>query len=157
MVTKEVVYKDVEYDLIITVGKADVRMGIRRAVLGDAQSIALGPVPKDRDLTREELELRFLRLATYPMCLAGTVKVQAAPGTKPFDPTNMTVDQFLALPEELVAAWGNEVALLNKHWWPTPEDTSKEKTKDLGEASSSASSTLPEVPKVVTPPSLKKD
>lgn len=110
MQTREIKYDDGVVTADLTVQAATTLIGARRGRL-IAQGQQSGETDPDRLL---------LLLYSYPDLLApttGTINGASVAG--------LTFDAFLALPEQLVDAWGRAVYELNGHWLPEVVDEAK--------------------------------
>jgi len=127
MITKEIVYKDDQYNVTLTVKQATVLDGMTRSVL-IAQMFAQ---PIDENITEEKARFRrVLLLHTYPACIAAT-DFKNGKAKKKLT-AEIASEDFLRLPDSLVYEWEKAVFELNPHWEVGKKPTKKEETK--GEA-----------------------
>lgn len=113
MKTKEIQFEQDGFKASVVVAEANVLRGTKRTRLRIDGS---NSEEKDRDR-------QIVRLFIYPDLLAAavTIDINGAEGDPPFD-------DFLNLPELLVAQWEDAVYALNPHWLPN-EDTEKKESK----------------------------
>ena len=113
---RELTYKGGGLNVTLVIGAATVLAGMKRALLqGRAQAYSeQADDGKGIDSTARVILARFL----YPDLLASVVEAAGLD-------LNMSVQEFLTLPEALTDAWQNLVYELNPHWYPfrrTDED-----------------------------------
>lgn len=133
--TREVRYRDEEYNVLIHLRQARVIEGMKRGQIiqerlgaETVKTVAEGegaPVP-----TLDTLTSRLVSFYTYPACIAATTSVDnlksytGADGKKhPFTDgkelaADIPFDEFLELPEALVVLWEEAALELNPHWMP---------------------------------------
>jgi len=144
MKTKVFLYEDNDYDVSITVTAATVLVGSRRASIIGQQHTALamllwgkktdtdGKLVDEYIGNDENFSKYLIRTNTYPACIAGTVKIENlfgdaeeyVAGRGEQAPLQLSLDitpeDFMELPEELVVTWLEAIYELNPHWAPTP-------------------------------------
>lgn len=138
MKTKVFLYEDNDYDVSITVTAATVLVGSRRASIIGQQHTALamllwgkktdtdGKLVDEYIGNDENFSKYLIRTNTYPACIAGTVKIEnlldsEGPGGEKIGLNlDITPEDFMELPEELVVTWLEAIYELNPHWAPTP-------------------------------------
>lgn len=104
--SREIVYDRDGWDVTLTVRTASTRDRLQR----NAVLRTLDTDPAEG----EDLELFFYRTYVYANCTVVTTvesrgeKVLASP----------TVDEFLALPDDLVSQWLDACVEENRHWFP---------------------------------------
>ncbi|HNT74400.1 MAG TPA: hypothetical protein PKH77_05205 [Anaerolineae bacterium] len=120
--TRRLSYQDAELDVTLELGAATTLAGVKRAMFQGRALAYLdeGIPPAGEARAVSSLEVAARRIVVqylYPDLLAAVV---AAEGLDP----EMSVADFLALPEALTDPWQNLVYDLNPHWYPfqRPED-----------------------------------
>lgn len=135
MATREVRYRDEEYNVIIHLRQARVVEGMKRTqIIQDnleravLEAKARGEDPPEP--TVENLALRVLRFYTYPACIAAVTSIEnpksytgADDKSHPFVNgkelmPEMTLEEFFELPEAMVLIWEEAAYELNPHWVP---------------------------------------
>lgn len=98
----EVIYKDESYDITLILSSAKVSDAIKRTGL---QSAIEHP---------EDSSALIAYMTIYPSCLATPTTVENR-GEKEFS-LDMTLEDFLSLPDSLVSMWSDAVFEVNPHW-----------------------------------------
>lgn len=152
-----VTYQDDEYDVLITVRAARVKDGIRRSLIINEQlgtnlgeevdrlAAVAKKVEEEKKKKEEEtptvtvpplgpgeLGIRLLRMYTYPACVCSVDKVENLDPKKEQLSADISVEDFLELPDALVFIWEEAAYELNPHWVPrltprTPKEEEKAK------------------------------
>ncbi len=128
-------YKDDDYDVIISVQQADVRAGIARSTILNAQILASRKQREEHPDKPVSVMERAIATLTYPVCIASTTEiVNNEPKTpKQLRLQRLTLDKFLALPDALALIWEEASLEVNPHWVPklaAPEGEEKEPVKE---------------------------
>ena len=115
-----VVYKDDDYDVEIEVRQTSLSGSYRRVAL---QSRELAQ-SKERGNAKgpEDYFTQWVGWRTLPSCLGATVEIRNLDKAKTQLPSEMNLDEFLALPEALVIVWERAVYECNPHWMPVSEE-----------------------------------
>jgi len=133
--TRELTYEGGGLKVRLVLSEATVLMGMRRALLQGRAGAYLDTLPKEDgiDTTARTLLVRLL----YPDLLAVVIEAE---GLSP----ELSVAEFLELPEQLTDAWQNLVyEELNPHWYPfrrPGEDEAAEKNAAAPASGKSGSS-----------------
>lgn len=136
--TREVVWENDRVIVTLVVKEASTYVGIRRArLMSDVQNLASW---KDEKMSIEE---RVVRQITYTACAAALVSANVAPkdGITLDDSekitTEISVEEFLNLPESLVVRWNDAVLAVNPHWQSSKSDEgdSRKNVSVAGESS----------------------
>ncbi len=151
MATREVRYRDEEYNVIIHLRQARVVEGMKRTqIIQDNLELAtIEAKAKGEDLpepTVQNLAIRVIRFFTYPACLAATASIEnpksytdADDKSHPFVGKKLvpevTLEEFMELPEAMVLMWEEAAYELNPHWVPQlrpvePKEEEKEEPKE---------------------------
>ena len=127
MRTSEIQYKDDDYEVVIVVRQASVMQGMHRTelvVAGEKQLYVDHPELVDvGNLSAENrVKLNILRMYyqhTFPACIAATTSIVCAEDTTLLILSQLTMTEFLELPEAMVDVWVTAVFTDNPHWMPT--------------------------------------
>ena len=138
MRTSEIRYKDDDYEVVIVVRQASVMQGMYRTelvVAGEKRLYEDYPELVDTDNLSAEnrVKLNILRMYyqhTFPACIAATKSITCADDTTLLILSQLTMTEFLELPESLVDVWVSAVFTDNPHWMPK---LAKSKATDPGE------------------------
>jgi len=133
----KVAYRDDGYDVVISVRRATVLDGMRKAILDvEAQSEIMGvtseSAPTEVDAVPEKWSgyLRFMVSEAYPCCIAAIEKIENAEDAKKVLSKDMTFNEFAALPDALFQQWQKAVYELNPHWvYQSPETKEGEESE----------------------------
>lgn len=98
--------------VVITIGRANGYMGMKRSMM------TYQAVEENRKKDETDPVAAVLRTMTYPDLIAATKQVEGIPWPISFD-------EFIALPDDLIAAWEEAVYKLNPHWNPPVEPDAK--------------------------------
>ncbi len=144
-------YQDDEYDVVVVLGRASVLQGAQRAVILGLQYARFRTVSEDDPISLEE---RAVATITYPACLSCIVSIEnrepkkskLADGVIEEKPKKAVVRKklvedisladFLMLPDALVQQWERYAYELNPQWVPQGEAQGDEE----GEVKESSSS-----------------
>jgi len=120
-------YVNDDYDVELVVREATTADAFRKGALARKFATELGinlgeaGGVKGIELMRVHVATRFL-----PECISATVEVKNRDKEKTQLKLDLTVDDFLALPEALVMLWQEAMYALNPHWFPKRADESGE-------------------------------
>ena len=126
MRSKTFKYKDDDYDVVFTVRQASIRDGLLR---GASLSLGVTENPKKEGASGKDRLFRVLGVRSYADCLAVT-DVESH-GTKALS-LELTLNEFLELPEAMGDPWLDVVYELNPRWSPF---TAAKAEEPLGEVS----------------------
>lgn len=147
MEARTVRYRDKNYNVLIRLRQARVVEGIKRSTiiqenLGRETVKAAAEGEDALQLTVEGISHRVVAIYTYPACIAATVAVEnletytGADGEEhPFTnglelKADLSLEEFLELPEALVLMWEGAAYELNPHWAPRLVPREDEEGKD---------------------------
>jgi len=100
--------------LAVTVSEATVLLGMKRTRM----RVAAG------ETTETDIDLRILRLMTYPDLMAATI------GQSGFDEWPISFEAFCLLPDMFASNWEQAVYSLNPHWLPDYGGQADEEKKE---------------------------
>lgn len=89
----------------ITVRRANGYMGMKRSL------ITFDAVQKNEQNAETDPVIAILRTMTYPDLISATVKTEGVPWP-------MSFEEFIDLPDDLIARWEEAVYVVNPHWNP---------------------------------------
>ena len=119
--TRHVTYKSDTLEVSVVVGEATYAMGLHRTLLIQEQA------EFTIDVSTPENRAKGLLLSLfYPSMIASVVEQEG------FEVWPISRDDFVSLPEALMAEWEQATFELNPHWVPeTPEKPEEEDPKVL--------------------------
>ena len=146
MATKLFRYKDADYDVEIVVRSASFGDGINRVLLGRAMveaapkaaavetatsaEDAVEPIAMSTMQTMQMFAESMVSTVMYPACVSATSSITNLDADKPMRlEADITAEEFINLPEDLVSDWLSAVYELNPKW-----RLEESKLDDLGEA-----------------------
>lgn len=151
MLKKVVEYRDDEFDVLITVRAARVKDGIRRTLIMNEQlSTNLGEevarhveAPKGEEgetlplapLGAGTIGIRLLRMYTYPACVCSVDKIENLDPTKKELSPDISIEDFLELPDALVMIWEQAAYEANPHWLPRVKPLPGKESEEAKKAS----------------------
>lgn len=158
MLKKVIEYRDDEFDVLITVRAARVKDGIRRTLIMNEQlGTNLGEevarrveAPKGEEGETLPLAppgagaigIRLLRMYTYPACVCSIDKIENLdPAKKELSP-DISIEDFLELPDALVMIWEQAAYDANPHWLPRIKPLPGKEGEAAKKASSNNSKSL---------------
>jgi hypothetical protein len=116
-ITKTIEFKDEEYDVKIVIRRATIFDGILRASLQVHVGRELeGRPDKEGEVPELRLTLSLYSRYVYPACMSCIETLENNPEALKSMGANLSLDEFLGLPEPLVVAWEREVFKLNPSW-----------------------------------------
>ena len=133
MRTRTVVYKDDDYDVELEVCQVSLVQGFRRIALHSRELARLKERGQEADLMVQWVAIRSL-----PDCLACT-NIKNLSKDKKQLPTELSLDEFLALPEALVIVWEQAVYECNPHWLPQRKEPEQGEAQEPADSSNSTS------------------
>lgn len=126
----KVEYSDDDYDVVITVRQASMKSSIKRQVLRGKQAALLEQREKEGEPA--PFHYRYYALQTLPQLFGSTVEIVNAKGAKLKLPDEMGIDEFMELPEALVALWEEAALGVNPHWLPKDDESGEESEPGKG-------------------------
>jgi len=114
MKTQIIEYRDDEYDVVITVKQATLADGLRRQAK-IAEMVETLKKEEAQGETRSLIE-RFAILRLFPECTIGTANIENRDANKKQLSTEMSIADFLELPEALVVMWQTAIYACNPQW-----------------------------------------
>jgi len=111
---RTVVYKDDDYDVEIVVRQASVEDSFRRMSLHSREKARL----TGREGEEFYLPLRWTALRTYPELVSCTAEIKNLDADKKQLSSDLSLDDFLQLPEALVFTWEGATYECNPHLMP---------------------------------------
>lgn len=106
LATKTVLYQDDKVQAKVVVAKATVRRGLLRSHLAD----------EGIRIEHEDALEHLFAWMQYPAAIAGAVSGEVSISGIAFSACELSLKQFLELPEELAVDWLDAVFELNPHW-----------------------------------------
>ena len=124
----KVEYSDDSYDVVITVRQASMKSSIKRQVLVGKQAALLAKRKEEGESV--PVHYRYYALQTLPQLFGSTVEIVNAKDAKQKLPDEMDIDEFMELPEALVALWQEAALGVNPHWLPKDDESGEESEPD---------------------------
>lgn len=132
-------YQDDDFDVIIHVEQANVRMGVTRSTIIGQQLRDLREREAAENAEPIDVVERVIATMTYPVCIAATTMIENPDAKKPMQlQLPLTLAEFMNLPDGLAYVWEEAALRVNPHWSPRAQTGEPQESSTIETSSADA-------------------